>query len=103
MKLITPPKKNTDFLINRKVAGTHDSVFIDCQILCPDKDDVQNVVWNRLKHGLVKDLWLHERVEILDFPEDRIRLYGVKPIHMTRSDIWSGRVFDCKIDYFEEY
>jgi len=76
----------------------------DVEIICPDDDSSKDKVWNRLKYGMEPDLGeamhSHQKIEVLDFPEDGITLYGVWPRKMERSACWDGRLFECSIDSY---
>lgn len=74
------------------------------EIICPDKDDSKAKVWQTLKYGpqpdLAEAMHKHTKIEVIDFPNDGITLYGVTPMSMTRTECWNGRVFECAIDSY---
>ena len=74
------------------------------EIICPDRDNSKDEVWNRLKYGPQPDLGeamlTHNKIEVIDFPKDGITLYGVHPVSMTRTAIWDGQVFECTVDSY---
>jgi len=74
------------------------------EIVCPDKPvSCGENVWDILKHGTIIELEVGKRIDKIEFPDDNLILYGVRPTSMQRTGIWEGRVFECTIDYFEVF
>lgn len=87
----------------QRIAGQ--ATASEVEIVVPDKGDEQMQVWNTLKYGPIPDLFdamhEHKKIQSIAFPEDGVVLKGVLPYGMGRTAVWEGRVFKCKVDYFE--
>lgn len=91
----------------QRIAGAMQPTEV--MIAVPDhhltEDDELNETWHTLKYGPIPDLFdamhEHKKIDKIDFPNDGIILRGVFPVSVERTAIWEGRVFTCKIDYFE--
>ena len=87
--------------MTRKMRGRE--MVAPVRILVPDEDTSKDAMWNRLKYPNWVDLQVGMKVEVIDFPEDGITLYGVLPREMERSAIWDGRLFHCSVERYEVY
>ncbi len=110
MILVQPPKtviettETIDIKGHRQVISGQSSVE-NVKIVVPDKINSKDDVWNKLKYGPMPDLaeamYDNKKIDSIAFPEDGVILRGVSPIEMDRTEVWKGRIFECRVDSYE--
>lgn len=112
MRLIKIPKWEKTIEVNSMGGGVQRIAShtkpLDVEIVVPDKvteNDDKNNMWNVLKYGSsaekLADAFKRHQVSKVAFPDDGIVLHGVYPYEVYRTEIWKGRIYKCKVDYFE--
>ena len=111
MKLLKLPEIETDYIDTVAFGGqpvrmAGRTTVSNVMISAPHKEEEIDEVWNKLKYGTQPDLaeamLRHEKIDKIEFAEDGFILYGVLPIKRERSSIWSGQLFECTVDFYEE-
>lgn len=114
MRLIKLPNWETDTIevtllgdIKQRISGV--SRTSEVEIVVPDEfltdEDEFLETWQTLKYGPKADLadamYKSKKIPRIDFYKDGVSLMGVMPYDMYRTSVWKGRVFRCRVDYFE--
>lgn len=111
MKLLKRPETVVHYIDTVAIGGSSvrmagRTTISDVEIVAPDIENPKDKVWSRLKYGTTPDLGdaylRREKIDRIEFPEDGIVLHGVIPFEQTRTDLWEGCMYKCKIDYYEE-
>jgi len=63
--------------------------------------------FNALKFGctegdLLSAICNRDKIKMIEFPNEKIKLFGVMPMEMTPSENFVGNIFTCSIDAWEK-
>jgi len=111
MILVQPPKTIIETIETIDISGHRQAVsgqssVENVKIVCQDRiAGSKNEVWDKLKYGVMPDLadamYNGTKIDKIAFPEDGVILHGVSVIEMDRTELWNGRIFECRVDAYE--
>lgn len=114
MRLLSVPRWTTEEIeLSRGHLGVQTyagrPTLSEFEILVPDnfldEDEEMMETWNVLKYGPIPDLFdamkKMQKIDVLEFAKDKVRLRGVWVRSMVRSATFNGRVFTCRADLLE--